>query len=48
MAQDGHDGIVREDDFYDPLLAGEKTNASGNYNNTLDKKWMEKKSKLEQ
>lgn len=45
LQQEGHSGIVREDDFYDPLLAGEKTTA-GNYNLSEDKKaWIEKKQK---
>ena len=49
IAQVGHDGIIREDDFYDPLLAGEKAKGGGNFNESLDrKKWLEKKSKLEQ
>ena len=45
LQQEGHSGIVREDDFYDPLLAGEKTTNSGNYNVMEDKqKWMDKKN----
>lgn len=44
MAQIGHTGIVKEDDFYDPLLAGEKGNADGNYNKSEDRlKWKQKK-----
>jgi len=43
IAQEGHSGIVREDDFYDPLLAGER-NHEGNYNLSEDRKaWMKKK-----
>lgn len=34
LAQEGHSGVVREDDFYDPLLAGEKPQEGGNYNPT--------------
>jgi len=35
---------VREDDFYDPLLAGEKPNADGNYNKSEDRlQWKAKK-----
>jgi len=46
LVQDGHTGIVREDDFYDPLLAGEKVNASGNYNAVEGREdWMNKKNK---
>ena len=46
LIQEGHTGIVREDDFYDPLLAGEKVNSSGNYNTTEGREaWMEKKNK---
>jgi len=42
----GHDGIVKEDDFYDPLLAGEKPNSGGNYNKSEDRvKFLEKKNK---
>jgi ATP-binding cassette subfamily F protein 3 len=45
LQHEGHSGIVREDDFYDPLLAGEKTSA-GNYNISGDKKaWIEKKAR---
>lgn len=45
LQQEGHSGIIREDDFYDPLLAGERT-TSGNYNVSEDKKaWIEKKNK---
>lgn len=44
LAQTGHSGVVREDDFYDPLLAGEKPTSGGNYNVSEDKKkWKEKK-----
>jgi len=43
--QEGHSGIVREDDFYDPLLAGEKVNAAGNYNSVEEKEaWLKKKN----
>jgi ATP-binding cassette, subfamily F, member 3 len=49
LIQEGHTGIVREDDFYDPLLAGEKVNSSGNYNTTEGREaWMEKKNKKKQ
>ena len=37
LIQEGHHGIIREDDFYDPLLAGEKPNIDGNYNTNIDK-----------
>ena len=44
MAQIGHTGIVKEDDFYDPLLAGEKGNTDGHYNKSEDRlKWKQKK-----
>jgi len=47
--QEGHTGIVREDDFYDPLLAGEKVNASGNYNSVEGREeWAKKKDKKHQ
>jgi len=37
---------VREDDFYDPLLAGEKVNQSGNYNTVEGREeWVNKKNK---
>ena len=37
---------MREDDFYDPLLAGEKVNQSGNYNSMEGREeWMKKKDK---
>lgn len=37
---------MREDDFYDPLLAGEKVNSSGNYNAVEGREdWMNKKNK---
>jgi len=46
LVQEGHTGIVREDDFYDPLLAGEKVNASGNYNSVEGREeWLLKKNK---
>lgn len=46
LVEEGHDGIVKEDDFYDPLLAGEKPNSGGNYNKSEDReKWLEKKNK---
>lgn len=49
LVQDGHTGIVREDDFYDPLLAGEKVNASGNYNAVEGREeWLKKKDKKKQ
>ena len=45
LIQEGHSGIVREDDFYDPLLAGEKVNTSGNYNTVEGREaWMKKKN----
>ena len=44
LAQIGHTGIVKEDDFYDSLLAGEKGNTDGNYNKSEDRlKWKQKK-----
>ena len=44
LAQEGHSGIVREDDFYDPLLAGDKQAVDGNFNPSEDRlKWKEKK-----
>jgi hypothetical protein len=43
LIHEGHHGIVREDDFYDPLLAGEK-NADGNYNHSDERiQWANKK-----
>jgi ATPase subunit of ABC transporter with duplicated ATPase domains len=43
LAQEGHSGIVREDEFYDPLLAGER-GADGNYNTPEDRgTWKQKK-----
>jgi len=46
LVEIGHHGIVREDDFYDPLLAGERTNTSGNYNTTEGREeWVKKKEK---
>mmetsp|Transcript_3424 Transcript_3424/g.5804 ORF Transcript_3424/g.5804 Transcript_3424/m.5804 type:complete len:271 (+) Transcript_3424:170-982(+) len=43
LIEQGHSGIVREDDFYDPLLAGERP-SDGNYNKNEDRlKWKEKK-----
>jgi len=46
LVNEGHDGVIREDDFFDPLLAGERT-ATGNYNDTSDGRadWVNKKSK---
>jgi hypothetical protein len=42
LVQVGHNGVVREDEFFDPLLAGERTD--GNYNKNEDRaKWKEKK-----
>jgi len=44
LAQEGHHGVVREDDFYDPLLAGDERAPDGNYNTSTDRqKWKEKK-----
>lgn len=44
LAQEGHSGVVREDDFYDPLLAGERSTADGNYNTPEDRlAWKQKK-----
>jgi hypothetical protein len=46
VAEGAHTGIVREDDFYDPLLAGEKVNQSGNYNTVEGREdWVNKKNK---
>ena len=46
LVEIGHHGIVREDDFYDPLLAGEKANTSGNYNTVEGREeWVKKKEK---
>jgi hypothetical protein len=40
LVEEGHSGIVREDDFYDPLLAGERGAGDGNYNKNEDRsKW---------
>lgn len=40
---------MREDDFYDPLLAGEKVNTSGNYNTVEGREeWAKKKDKKKQ
>lgn len=42
----GHHGIVREDDFYDPLLAGENPNFAGNFNTMEGREaWANKKEK---
>lgn len=44
LVEIGHHGIVKEDDFYDPLLAGEKPNNAGNYNRSEGKEeWIKKK-----
>ena len=37
LVEEGHSGIVREDDFYDPLLAGERGVGDGNYNKNEDR-----------
>ena len=44
LVQVGHTGIVREEEFYDPLLAGEKPRGDGNFNKNEDKAaWKAKK-----
>ena len=49
LVEIGHHGIVREDDFYDPLLAGEKVQTTGNYNVVEGREeWMKKKEKKKQ
>ena len=49
LVEIGHHGIVREDDFYDPLLAGEKPNNAGNYNVSEGREeWIKKKAKRQQ
>jgi hypothetical protein len=37
LVQVGHTGIVREEEFFDPLLAGGKVNQSGNFNKDEDR-----------
>jgi ATP-binding cassette subfamily F protein 3 len=47
LVYEGHSGIIREQDFSDPLLADERT-AAGNYNLNEDKMdWAQKKKKKE-
>lgn len=44
LVEEGHSGIVREDDFYDPLLAGERGKGDGNYNKDESRsEWKKKK-----
>mmetsp|Transcript_21821 Transcript_21821/g.33773 ORF Transcript_21821/g.33773 Transcript_21821/m.33773 type:complete len:81 (-) Transcript_21821:1726-1968(-) len=44
MVHEGHTGVVREDDFYDPLLAGDERAPDGNFNMSEDRvRWKEKK-----
>lgn len=43
LAEEGHTGVVKEDDFYDPLLAGERA-SDGNFNKNEDRSaWKAKK-----
>ena len=44
LVQVGHTGVVREEEFFDPLLAGEKVRADGNFNKNEDRaKWKARK-----
>lgn len=31
LVDDGHSGVIREEDFYEPLFAGEKPNGDPNF-----------------
>lgn len=45
LQQEGHSGVVREQDFYDPLLADERTRA-GNFNLSDEKRAYAEKKRM--
>ena len=47
LVEEGHSGVIREEDFYEPLFAGEKPNGDPNFLVSDSEERMKYKAKKE-